>query len=56
MNDKAQAAVEYLLLLAIGLAVVIVGVALASQLKTLSDSVLGRVDAERNSTLSMLVR
>lgn len=56
MDDRAQVSTEYLLLVAVGLAVILVGVGVALQLRSLSDVVAARVRAERNSTLAMLVR
>ena len=56
MDDRAQVSTEYLLLVAVGLAVILVGVGVALQLRSLSDVVASRVRAERNSTLAMLVR
>jgi len=51
-----QTATEYLMLVAVSLAIVLVGVGVALELKSLSDVVLFRVGSQRNSTLAMLVR
>ncbi len=51
-----QTAVEYLLLIALGIAVVVIGVAIAAQLKGFSDAVMTRTGIERNATIAMLVR
>ncbi len=56
MDDRAQVSTEYLLFLALGLVIVIVGVALALQVKNLADLVSARAAAERNATISMLAR
>ncbi len=56
MDDSAQGSTEYLLLVAMGLAVILVGIGVALQLRSLSDLVVSRVRVERNNTLSMLVR
>ncbi len=53
---KAQTAIEYLLLVALGVAIVVVGIAVAGQLKGFSDTIMTRVSIERNSTMAMLVR
>ncbi len=53
---KGQTAIEYLLLVALGVAVVVVGIAVAGQLKGFSDTIMTRVSIERNSTIAMLVR
>lgn len=55
-DSRGQAATEYLLLIAVSLAVVLIGVAVALELKNLSDVVITRVRAERNATISMLIR
>lgn len=56
MEERGQAAVEYLLLIALGLVVVIVGVAVALQIQQFTSVVAERVSIERNSTLAMMVR
>jgi len=56
MNARGQAAIEYLLLIALGIAIVIVGVAVALQIREFTSVVVNRVGIERNSTLAMLVR
>lgn len=55
-ETRGQAATEYLLLIAVSLAVVLIGVAVALELKNLSDVVVSRARAERNATIAMLVR
>jgi len=55
-DSRGQAATEYLLLIAVSLAIVLIGVAVALELKNLSDIVVTRVRAERNATISMLIR
>ena len=54
LDDSAQVSTEYLLLVAVGLAVIIVGIGIAMQLRGMADVVATRVQAERNSTLQML--
>jgi len=54
LDNRAQVSTEYLLLLALGLVIVIVGVVLALQVKNLADLVSLRAAAERNATISML--
>lgn len=55
-DSRAQAATEYLLLIAVSLAVVLIGIAVALELRNLSDVVVSRARSERNSTISMLIR
>ena len=55
-EEKGQAATEYLLLIAVSLAIILVGVGVALELKNLSDVVITRTRAERNATISMLIR
>ncbi len=56
MDCKAQTAIEYLLLVALGLAILFVGIVLATQIKSFIDQVLSQSVQQRNETLSMLVR
>lgn len=56
MDDAAQVSTEYLLLIALGIAVILAGIGVALQLRGMADAVAGRVQSERNSTLAMLVR
>lgn len=56
MESRGQAAVEYLLLIALGLVIVIVGVAVALQIREFTDIVVDRVAIDRNATLAMIVR
>lgn len=56
LHEKGQVATEYLLLLALGLLIVIIGVTVALQLKTLSDFVAARTAVERNATMAMLLK
>ncbi|MFA6049406.1 MAG: hypothetical protein WC792_05685 [Candidatus Micrarchaeia archaeon] len=55
-RKRAQTAIEYLLLIALGVAVVVMGVAVAGQLKGFSDILLTRVGMERNTTIAMLLK
>lgn len=56
MDDASQGATEYLLLVAMGLVIILVGIGVALQLRSLADLVVTRVRIERNNTLTMLVR
>lgn len=56
LGEEGQAATEYLLLVAVSLAIILVGVAVALELKNLSDVVVSRTRAERNATIAMLIR
>ena len=55
-EEKGQAATEYLLLIAVSMAIILVGVGVALELKSLSEIVITRTRAERNATISMLIR
>lgn len=55
-ENSGQASTEYLLLLTLGLAIVIVGLAVALQLKGLTDVVLQRAAIERDSAVALLTR
>lgn len=55
-EERGQAATEYLLLIAVSLAIILVGVGVALELKGLSDIVIARTRLERNATISMLIR
>lgn len=55
MNQRGQTAAEYLLLVALGLVVLLVGISVALQLRTISTSVTSRVALEENNTIAMLV-
>ena len=54
-EEKGQASVEYLLLVALGIAVVVMGIAVAAQLKGFTDTLMTRVGLERNATIAMIV-
>lgn len=56
IEERGQAATEYLLLIAVSLAIILVGVGVALELKNLSDVMIARTRAQRNSTVSMLIR
>ncbi len=53
---RGQTAIEYLLLVALGVAVVVMGIAVAGQLKGFSDVLMTRVGMERNTTIAMLLK
>ena len=52
---RGQTSVEYILLLAFGLFIVIVGFTLALYVKNFTDSALGLVAVSRNETLGLLL-
>jgi uncharacterized protein (UPF0333 family) len=56
MGERGQTSTEYMLLIALGLTVVIVSIAIATQIKGMTDSLLVRAQIERDSTISMIVR
>ena len=56
MDDKAQAATENLLLVAVGLAILVVAVSVVLELRGISDAVSAHVRAERAEAIEMLVR
>jgi Flp pilus assembly pilin Flp len=56
LGERGQTSTEYMLLIALGLAIVIVSVAVANQIKAMTDSLLLRTELERNSTIAMLVK
>lgn len=56
MDDKAQAATEYLLLVAVGLAILVVAVSVVLELRGISDAVSSHVRTERAEAIEMLVR
>jgi Flp pilus assembly pilin Flp len=55
MNQRGQTAAEYILLVALGLVVLMVGITVALQLQGISSSVSARVALEENNTIAMLV-
>jgi len=55
MDQKAQTSTEYILLIALGLVVVLAGIAVATQIKTISDVVSARISADRNKVIAMFV-
>ncbi|MFA5246317.1 MAG: hypothetical protein WC408_00315 [Candidatus Micrarchaeia archaeon] len=56
LGQRGQTATEYMLLIALGLTVVIVSIAIATQIKSITDSLMVRAQVERDSTVAMLVR
>ena len=56
MGQRGQTSTEYMLLIALGLTVVIISIAIATQIKGMTDSLLVRAQIERDSTISMMVR
>ncbi len=55
-GERAQTATEYILLVALGLALVLLGIAVATQIQDFANNLMTRVSIERNSTISMLLR
>ena len=56
LGQRGQTSTEYMLLIALGLAIVIVSVVVANQIKNMTDSLMMRTELERNSTIAMVVR
>ena len=52
---RGQAAVEYILLIALGLFVLVIAFALAYYIRTFADATLVEVALNRNETMAMLV-
>ena len=55
-DDSGQAATEYLLLVAVGLAILVVAVSVVLELRGISDTVADHVRTERAEAIEMLVR
>lgn len=55
MDDKAQAAVEYILLVALGLFLMIIAFTLAFYVKQFTDITLQDIAQTRNETISMFL-
>ena len=56
MRLRGQAATEYILLIALGLVIVVVAMAIAFQVKGFTDSLSTRIAIERSALISLLVR
>jgi uncharacterized protein (UPF0333 family) len=56
LGQRGQTATEYMLLIALGLTVVIVSIAVATQIKDMTDSLMVRAQLERDSTVAMIIR
>jgi hypothetical protein len=56
LGQRGQTSTEYMLLVALGLTIVIISIAIATQIKGMTDSLLVRAQIERDSTISMIVR
>jgi len=56
LGQRGQTSTEYMLLIALGLTVVIISIAIATQMKDMTDTLLVRAQIERDSTISMIVR
>ena len=52
---RGQTSIEYLLLVALGIAVVVLGIAVAAQLNAFTDTLMTRIGLERDATIAMLV-
>ena len=55
MDDRAQAAVEYILLVALGLFLMIIAFTLAFYVKQFTDITLQDIGQTRNETVAMLL-
>ncbi len=55
LDSRAQTSTEYILLIALGLVIVLAGIAVAAQIKEISDIVSARVSSDRNKVISMFV-
>ncbi|HIH20558.1 TPA: hypothetical protein HA244_04795 [Candidatus Micrarchaeota archaeon] len=53
---KGQAAIEYILLVALGLFIIVVGFTLAFYINNFTNSILGGVEQTRSQTIALLVR
>lgn len=53
---RGQAATEYILLVALGLLIVVVGIAIAINVKAFTDTVAAHIAMERDATIAMLLR
>ncbi len=53
---KSQAAIEYILLVALGLFIIVVGFTLAFFINDFTNGVLAGVDQTRNQALALLVK
>ena len=56
LGNRGQTSTEYMLLIALGLAIVIVSIAVANQIKSMTDSLMLRTELERNATIAMLIK
>ncbi|MFH0835492.1 MAG: hypothetical protein V1881_04055 [Candidatus Micrarchaeota archaeon] len=56
MKKRSQASVEYILLLALGLFILVMAFALAYYAKSFTDATLAEVARTRNETIALLVR
>ena len=54
--SRGQTSTEYMLLIALGLAIVIASVVVSTQIKYMTDSLMLRTELERNATIAMLIR
>ncbi len=56
LGQRGQTSTEYMLLIALGLTIVIISIAIATQMKDMTDTLLVRAQIERDATISMIVR
>jgi hypothetical protein len=56
LGQRGQTSTEYMLLIALGLTVVIVSIAIATQIKNMTDTLMVRAQLERDSTIAMIMR
>ena len=55
-KSRAQTSTEYMLLIALGLAIVIATVIVTNQVKVMTDTLMLRTELERNATIAMIIR
>jgi uncharacterized protein (UPF0333 family) len=55
-KKRGQTATEYMLLIALGLAIVIATVIITNQVKVMTDTLMLRTELERNATIAMTIR
>lgn len=56
IGQRGQTSTEYMLLIALGLAIVIVSIVISNQIKSMTDALMVRTELERNATIAMIIR
>ena len=56
LGQRGQTSTEYMLLIALGLTVVIISIAIASQIRVMTDSLMLRAQFERDSAIAMITK